>query len=285
MEKSFKTIIDQANSILILLPIRPFFDQVAAGLSLYLALREKKEVSISSPSLMTVEFNRLVGVNKISQELGNKNLIIRFADYNANDIERVSADIEDGQFCLSVIPKPGVSAPQKEQTELMYAGVASDTVILIGGVNASHFPAVSSNDLAGAKLVHVGTRSLTLPSDRELMSLAKPASSVSEIVANLIKESGLDLNADIATNLLIGIEEGTNKFAGPEVSAETFQVAAELMRAGGKRTRRVRPPRQAFPPGAIPGRVPPRQPIQKSKAAGAPKDWLEPKIYKGTSIK
>lgn len=285
MENSFKSIIDQANSILILLPTRPYFDQVAAGLSLYLGLREKKEVAISSPSPITVEFNRLVGVNKISQELGNKNLIIRFTDYNANDIERVSADIEDGQFCLSVIPKPGVSAPQKEQTELAYAGVASDTVILIGGVNESHFPAISSNDLVGAELVHIGTRSLTLSSAKKVISLARPASSVSEIVAGLIKESGLSLEADTATNLLIGIEEGTNKFASPEVTAETFQLAAELMRAGGQWARRAIPQRQTFPPGAIPGRIPPRQPPQKGKAASAPKDWLEPKIYKGTSIR
>ena len=283
MENSFKSIIDQANSILILLPTKPYFDQVAAGLSLYLALREKKEVAVSSPSPMTVEFNRLVGVNKISQELGNKNLIIRFVDYNANDIERVSADIEGGQFCLSVIPKPGVSVPKKEQTELSYAGVASDTVILVGGVNENHFPAISSNDLVGAKLVHIGTRSLTLSSAKQAISLAKPASSVSEIMTGLIKESGLNLDADIATNLLMGIEEGTNKFTSSEVTAETFQLIAELMRSGGQRARRARPQRQSFPQGAIPGRLSSRQPPQKGKA-DTPKDWLEPKIYKGTSV-
>src|SRR5690554_7864489 len=106
MENSFKSVVDQSRSILVLLPSKPFFDQVAAGLALYLALRDQKQVQIATDSEMIVEFNRLIGVNKITQDIGSKNLIIRFVDYPANDIERVSYDIEDGQFKLSVIPKP-----------------------------------------------------------------------------------------------------------------------------------------------------------------------------------
>ena len=80
MENSFKSIIDGSKSILIMLPTKPFFDQVASGLGLYLSLRDKKDVQVYSTTPMTVEFNRLIGVNKISQELGNKNLIIRFVE-------------------------------------------------------------------------------------------------------------------------------------------------------------------------------------------------------------
>ena len=98
MDNSFKSLLEEAKSILILLPLRPFFDQVAGGLGLYLALRESKEAAISSPSEMVVEFNRLVGVNKVTNELGNKNLVIKFSDYQATGIERVSYDIENGEF-------------------------------------------------------------------------------------------------------------------------------------------------------------------------------------------
>ena len=283
MENSLKSIFDQSNSVLILLPTKPYFDQVAAGLSLYLVLQGKKEVAISSPSAMTVEFNRLVGVNKVSADIGNKNLLIKFVQYNANDIERVSYDIEDRQFRLTVIPKPGVSSPKKEQVQLSYAGVASDTVILVGGVNENHFPAISSQDLAGVKLVHVGTRSLTTSSANKIISLARPASSVSEIVANLIKESDFSLDADIATNLLMGIEEGSNNLSSSDVTAETFQLIAELMKAGGRRMSMAAPQKPSFPPGAVPRML--KQAQQKTEPQRAPKDWLEPKIYKGTSIK
>lgn len=289
MEDSFNSIIDSANSILILLPSKPYFDQVAAGLALHLSLGDKKEVAISCPSQMVVEFNRLVGVNKIAQELGNKNLVIKFAGYQAGNIERVSYDIENSEFRLTVIPKPGMPSPKKEQANLSYSGVSADTIILIGGANESHFPALASNNLVGAKFVHIGIRALSVSPEKGIMSFARPASSVSEVIASLIKEIGLNLDMDIATNLLMGIEEGSNKFSSPEVSAETFQTVSDLMKAGGKRVRKTPLQKGAFPPGSIPGRVPQVQPPSAKAPEGegkeeTPKSWLEPKIYKGTSI-
>lgn len=282
MEDSFKSLIDQSKSTLVLLPTRPYFDQVAAGLALYLALRESKEASIVSPTPMTVEFNRLVGVNKISSELGNKNLIIGFSDYKANYVERVSFDVEDDEVRLTVIPKPGFAPPKREQARLSYLGVAADTVILVGGANEGHFPATASNDLAGATLVHIGTRDLSLSSKKDVVSFSRPASSISEVVAGLMNESGLKLDSDIATNLLMGIEDGSSSFSGESVSADTFQIVADLMRAGGVRSRKVSPQRRGLPPGTVPGEFP--KATTKQKFEEPPKDWLKPKVYKGTSI-
>ena len=78
MENSFTSLIDAAASIVILLPTKPTFDQTAAGLALYLTLRDQKETSIVCPMPITVGFNRLIGVNKVVNELGNKNLTIKF---------------------------------------------------------------------------------------------------------------------------------------------------------------------------------------------------------------
>lgn len=311
MENSFKNLIDGAKSILILLPNKPFFDQVAAGLSLYLSLRNAKDAQIACESPMTVEFNRLIGVNKISGELGNKNLVIRFTDYQANDIERVSYDIENGQFRLSVIPKDKLTPPSKEQVDLSYSGVAADLVILIGGVSEGHFPMLSGSDLAGTKKAHVGIKDLNFTTQRDVISFAQPASSISELVAKIIEGAGFQIEEDIATNLLMGIEEASNSFEDPSTTADTFEAVAMLMRAGGKRKAvgGVKP--HDFPPGAIPG-IPPRmmqqpqwqgqsyqaQPPQttqkpvgqnqdneEEESGSAPKDWLEPKIFKGTSVK
>ena len=310
MEHSFKNIIDQSKSILILLPTKPFFDQVAAGLSLYLTLRGEKDIQISSPAPMTVEFNRLIGVNRISQELGNKNLVIRFTDYRASDIERVSYDIENSQFRLTVIPKQRVVPPTKEQVELAYSGISADTVIIIGGANESHFPAISEKSLSGANILHIGTRDISLSSNKSYVSFSRPASSVSEVVASLIRESDLKLDEDVATNLLMGIEEASTNFTDSSVTADTFSLVSELMHKGGKRFSSQAIPRVGdFPPGAIPGQVlkpsqafvqtPPRiQPgnppkiIQNQTVSDTeeikeepPKDWLTaPKVYKGTSI-
>lgn len=274
MENSFASIVASAKSVLVLLPSKPYFDQVAAALSFYLAIKDKKEAAIVCPSPMIVEFNRLVGVNKISTEAGNKNLVLRFAGYKASDIEKVSYDVENGEFRLTVVPKTGFVSPKKEQVDLSYSGISADTVVLIGGATEAHFPALGQ--LSGAKILHIGTRAL---SGGEVLSFARPASSVSELVAQLFQEAGLAIDADIATNLLLGIEEGSRDYKGQDVTAETFETTAVLLRAGGRRVS-TRLDRSAFPVGAIPGEVF-QEPEKKEEP---PKDWLEPKVYKGTSI-
>ena len=279
------------------MPTKPYFDQVAAGLALYLSLKGSKEVSIMCPSPMLVEFNRLVGVNQITSEAGNKNLTIKFTGYPAENVERVSADVEGGKVYLTVIPKQGMTSPKKEEIEFSYAGVSADTIILIGGGNESHFPILESKDARGAKIVHVGTRELSVSPDRGVMSLARPAASVSEIITSLIKESGLTLDGDTATDLILGIEEGSNHFAGEEVTAETFEIFAHLLRAGGKRFAKSPALKGFYPPGSIPGvgfkygknvQTTRNESVEEDAAEETsqetPQDWLEPKIYKGTSV-
>src|SRR3972149_2927533 len=102
---------------------------------------------------------------------------------------------------------------------------------------------------AGAKLLHVGTRAITLGSGKEPISFAKPGSSISEVIATLINESGFSLDPDMATNLLMGIEEGSRDFKGPDVTAQTFEIVATLMKAGGNRIPQ-RAPTPAFRPPA-----------------------------------
>jgi hypothetical protein len=318
MGDSLNSVLEQSSSVLVMLPTKPYFDQVAAGLSLYLALRDRKDVQVVSSAPMTVEFNRLIGVNKISQELGNKNLVIKFVDYKANDIERVSYDIEDGEFRLTVIPKEKLSPPAKENIDLMYMGVSADSVILIGGGNETHFPMLSSKDLVGTKLIHIGIRDISLSQDKNVISLARPASSISEVVGNLLKESSIGFDEDVATNLVMGLEDATNNLTDQNVTADTFALIADLMRAGGRRNARAGVRSSDFPPGAIPGamprmqqaawqqqgvpqQVPQRMPQQarqqpsvqdedqqieaEEQSSSAPQDWLEPKIFKGTSVK
>lgn len=280
MDNSFANLVSQSQSILVLLPTRPFFDQVASGLSLYLSLRQQKNVDISSPSDMVVEFNRLVGVNKIGKELGSKNLVVSFADYQATDIERVSYDIENREFKLTVIPKPGVKPPDKNQVRLSYSGVGADLVILVGGANESHFPAIKSKDLAGAKLVHIGTKSLQVDKDTEIISFARPASSSSEIIYTLLKEGGYEIDPDIATNLLMGIQEASENFTDDQVTADTFQIVADLMRSGGKR-KPLESSKPTFPPGSIPGQTPSGE-EDANEDNNPPEEWLGPKIYKGS---
>src|SRR5437773_8231208 len=53
-----------------------------------------------------------------------------------------------------------------------------------------------------------------------------------EIVFHLIKSQGLPFNRDIAENLYAAISTDTGSFQYPQTSAHTFEIAAELIRAG-----------------------------------------------------
>lgn len=314
MEKSFKSVVEQSRSILILLPINPTFDQAGAGLSLFLALEGKKNVTISCPTQMKVEFNRLVAVDKIGDEIGSKNLVLKFGDYPSENIERVSYDIENQQFRLTVIPKPQMEPPKKDQVQVSFSGVSADTTMLIGGGSSADFPALLTNELAETRIIHIGISDIQTPEGRNIISLARPASSICEIMADYIKEIEGGYHPDIATNLLSGIHEGSNNFNKKEVSANTFKLAGELMAAGGKYTRKeeFKPkPNFNFPPGMIPGMQGVPMPFPPKALKGAvkfddtspeeetseapteesvnpPKSWLKPKIYsggnKGTSV-
>lgn len=300
MENSFTSLIESAQSILIVLPVKPDFDSVAGGLALYLSLHDlavqngNKEVSIICPTPMMVGFNRIIGINKISDKIGNKNLVISFTGYDGENIERVRADIENKEFKLTVLPKAGFVSPQKEQIVFGYEGVAADLVILIGGANDGNFPILSSEDVAGAKIAHIGNRSIT--SAREILSFASPGSSESEVISNIIKEVNLPIDPDVATDLVMGIEEGSDNFSLPDVSPETFETFAFLLRNGGVRLPKVKLSAKNFPQGSIP-----TKPfgvndenldasdfdgtVELETDINPPDDWLkQPKIFKGSSV-
>lgn len=276
MENSFAALTNSAQEILILLPSKPFIDQVAAGLSLYLSLSESgKSVSISCPVSMVAEYSRLIGVDKVTSDLGNKNLVINLVNYDANNVDKVSYDILEGQFKLTISPKSGLKSPTKEQVEVNYSGVSGDLVVLIGGANDSHFPALSMEEFKSAKIIHIGTRLLEiLNNDLEVLSFAKPASSTSEIVANLIKESAFPVNEDIATNLLAGIEDQSKNFQSSDVTADTFEIFAELLKIGGRRMPKIIPATK-YPQGSIPS-----QPFTNRVVTNASKPVIENTVDK-----
>lgn len=297
MENSFSSIVNQANSVLILIAKNPYVDQVAAGLSLYLSLKNQgKNVMVAASSPMMVEHNRLVGIDKVTTEPGNKNLVIKFSGYQADNIERVSYDVDGQEFRLTVIPKPQFEPPVKDNIDLSYSGIAADIVILVGGMNISHFPLISTGQLVSSKIVHVGVQTLPSEGGIQVQSFAEGTASTSELVAKLIKDISATIDQDIASNLLMGMQEGTRNFSHSRVTAETFHLAGELMEKGASLDPRQSTDQKQYPPGAIPGQpvksfapVTPEAANPEANASqdkvdrNAPESWLQPKIYKGSS--
>ena len=255
---------------------------------------------------MTAEFSRLIGVDKISSEIGSKNLVIKLVNYQPDDVDKVRADVENGLFTLTLLPKAGKKSPTKDQIDINYTGVSSDLVLLIGGSTDSDFPVLKTPDIKGAKIVHVGIKLLELQDDTlQILSFATTSSSTSELTAGLLKESEYQIDADVATNLLAGIENHSQNFQSTEVTVKTFEIFTELLKLGGLRFKKL--PSATFPQGAIPTK-PYTQQINQSVSKPVnqnphitdrqmtqeeaeqeieqeiPPSWSEPRIYTGTSV-
>src|SRR5438046_414876 len=70
------------------------------------------------------------------------------------------------------------------------------------------------------------------PGYGDVAHIDSSAPATAEIVFHLIKSQGLPFNRDIAENLYAAISTDTGSFQYPQTSAHTFEIAAELIRAG-----------------------------------------------------
>jgi bifunctional oligoribonuclease and PAP phosphatase NrnA len=73
---------------------------------------------------------------------------------------------------------------------------------------------------------------LSNPGYGDVVYIDTAAPATAEILFRLIKSQGLPFNRDIAENLYAAISTDTGSFQYPKTSAHTFEIAAELIRAG-----------------------------------------------------
>lgn len=306
MDNTFRSLIDSAKETLILIPAKASFDEVASGLSIYMSLLTSgKRAVVCSSAEMTAEFSRLVAVNKISKSVGNKNMVIKFKDYDPTSVDKVGWEVENNQVVLTIIPVSEKEPPTLDQMEVNYSGVSSDLIIVVGGQNDSSFPELSQKEFLGRRTIHIGVKLLEIFGESEVLSFARLSSSVSEVSYSLLKESQLNIDPDIATNLVLGIEEGSGSFQSDGVTVSTFEAFAELLKLGGQRSKKINP--QSFPVGSIPTKPFTKkqdltkvyQPVMKQDEKAStmtpeeaeeelqqdiPSSWSEPKIFTGTSV-
>jgi len=275
-----------AQNIFIALPGKPRFDQVAAGLGLYLSLiKAKKTVEIGCPTEMTVEFSSLVGVDKIRDSFqgGKESLIISF-DYIEDAIEKVSYNIEGGKFNLVVKPKSGHPPLNSEKVNYTYSGGKMDLIFTLGVKSLSQLGKVYQAN----REIFEESQVVNLDNDSRnqrfgQVNLVNPeAASLSEEMTNFLVQLRLPADEDIGSNLFQGIERQTRQFAAPRVNSNTFEAAAFCLKIGARReTGRMpfkkTPSLKPMPPD-ISAKKSPLEPEEEEQ----PKpDWFEPKIYKG----
>lgn len=295
-----------SQKVLVILPARPEFDQVASALSLFLSLEESgKTTSLVCPTPMTVEFNHLVGVDRIETKVKGRDLTITF-NYPAEQIEKVSYNDDNNQPNLVIQPKVGAPPISESLASYSYAGANFDLVLAVGLKDQSQL------NIAGASLAE--NYIVNLDNDPansnfgQLNLVDLEVLSLGEIVLALIKNLNLPLNVDIAQNLLDGLWRATDGLTAPGLGADSYEMVAACLRAGAQKpqpgvSQRNLSPKRPFGEsrrGQSPFRAETKdggnqlsgqnqpQPVgnqpQKQPRRNPPQDWFEPKIFKGTDI-
>lgn len=244
---ALKQALESGKSMFVLLPTNPSFDATAAGLALFLSLREAgKSVFIGSPTKMRVEYTSLVGINEISDKIGNRNLIIAF-DYQEDAIEKVSYNVEEGKFNLVIEPKAGHPPLESKGVKFSYEGIEAQLIFVVGARRLEELGELYERNrqvVNTATIINIDTKAANTKFG-QVNFVIQGAAAISELAYDLLKKANLPFNVDIVGNLMKGIETQTQNLQAPFVGPDTFEAVAQLMRAGAKRGLAFR----ATPPG------------------------------------
>ena len=296
-----KTALDQAQDILVILPQNAGQEMVAAALGLFHALSSPgKNVLIACPSNLSEGSRALPGGDQVTHKLGNRNLVISLKVNQRDSIDKVSYNLdEDTQtFNLIIQPKKGNQPLKKDDVTYSYSGSQADLIFVVGAnrlEDLADFYEAQRKLFTEAKTVSINR--FQNPPYADFQIADTQATGHAEITYDLVTALGLPVTADTATNFLSGIDTATNRLQSPLVRAETFEMIAALMKAGGTRqavTPVGMPPRPApvQPPAPIAPPAPPAQTLPTPKAQtvptngstqSVPQDWLAPKIYKSSA--
>src|SRR3989304_9171266 len=128
--EEIKKSLEGGKNLFVLMPQNPSIDVAGSALALALSLKETgKQVTVGCQTKMRVEYSRLVGVNEISEKIGNRNLVVTFPP---DTIEKVTYNEEGGKFNLVIQPKPGHPPLDIKNLEVAYEGIEADVIIVIG---------------------------------------------------------------------------------------------------------------------------------------------------------
>jgi c-di-AMP phosphodiesterase-like protein len=293
-----KKALTDASAVLVLIGQNPNHDFVAAGLGLYLVLKEAgKETEIACPSDMRVEFSHLVGLDKIKNKLGNKNLVVSF-DYVEDSIEKVSYHVKENKFNLVVQPKPGAKPLDSDKVTYSYTGARADLIFVIGARSFDGLGSFYGDEkqiFSESYTVSVGNSNVTPFSKTTIVDVN--ASSVSEVAYSLLSSLEFKVEGDAASNFLSGIDYATGRFGDSRTPASSFAAAAQLIGKGATRSNReglkeadntARSNQDMAtevlrPMSMNASAATPPQNETSENDEDPPKDWFEPKIYKGAT--
>lgn len=251
-----KNLLPTVKNVLIALPTGSDLDKLAAGLSLYLSLQQSfgsaqdKQVSIVCDNTIRVAQSHLFAIDKVQNALtpgGGSDFVITLEGVAVPDptnptgwkVPALStmdyiASNNNLDLIFHVLPgqtfKPSRIVP-KEQ------GGSFDLVFTLGTTGLASLGNIYNNNpqsFSGIHIVNVDNQASNTGFGQT--NIIDPnASSLSEMLVNILPGLGLPMTQDEASNLLAGIFETTNNLTNERSSADTFMAVAQCLRVGGKK--------------------------------------------------
>ncbi len=227
----------QNNTIGIVLGDRLNLDTAAGALGLYLSLIEAgKKPQIISKKEPTVEIANLVGINKIKKNFsGDSNRVVVSLPYNRGEVGKVSYKEENDRinFYLTAVDGKSISQYDTNEINLIWDGAMPSVIFAFGISNPSQLTEYVDSKGSSLKVINIDNSG---ESFGDVSLVDSSFSSVSEIVAKVIKELRLPMNIDISQNLLDGILYSTRNFTKPNSSAYAFEATGAMMQLGAIRS-------------------------------------------------
>ncbi|HYK08010.1 MAG TPA: hypothetical protein VEW42_00750 [Candidatus Eisenbacteria bacterium] len=231
-----KELIENNQTIGIMVAPNPSFDGLAAGLGLYLSLKQmNKNVSIVCPTDPTVGVSSLVGIDKLQKSFSGVggDLVVSFP-YKEGEIEKVSYDVDGGK--LRIVVKAGAQGLSFNQSDVNFqqGGAAPSLVFFIGVADMGQ---VGFTKTPGTTIVNIDNKS-TNTKYGDVVHVNEKFTSLSEEVADFLTllEPQIELDVDTSQNLLSGILAATNDFENGAGSYLAFEMAGILMKKGAIRS-------------------------------------------------
>ena len=305
--EQLKQTLSSAKEVLVLVGQNPTEDTVAGALALYLTCKGiGKNVTVACETPMRVGHSHLVGLDKVARKIGNRNLVVSF-EYIQDSIEKVSYHVDGDKFNLVVQPKVGKRPLDPKSVSYSYSGAQAEMVFVLGAISFEGLGSLYQSETKLFSTAHtVSVGKLQTAPFAQTTVVDPKASGVSEVVYGLLMSLGYSAKEDVASNLLAGLDNATKRFSLANVPATTFSAAAELIGNGAKRrvvglNKAVSgvPPIGQARVGAgvmqpmselvsartapLPEQTDDEQEATDQADKKPPKDWLEPKIFKGAT--
>ena len=221
------------SSGIIVLPANPSVDAIAGATALYLGLTKMGKgvtlVCATSPQ------SDLTAADKIQQSIaaGGDNLVVSFP-YSDGSIDKVDYNIQGTTFNLIIVPRQGFPKIKRKQVQFSYSGGKIEFIITVDAPNLNSLGAIyqqNQNQFQGQNLINID-RHLINNSFGLINYVNKTSSSTSELILKVLRALRVEIDKDIATNIYAGITAATNGFTSYSVNADTFECAAQLLKAG-----------------------------------------------------